>query len=49
MIDIYLNLKIYVFLIKNCDIKIFLLFIFINAIILYLLFNMIISSFNMRD
>ena len=49
MINTYLNLKICVFLMKNYDIKIFLLFIFINVIISRLSFDVIISFFNMKD
>ena len=49
MNNIYLDLKICVFLIKNYDIKNFLLFIFINAIISRLLFDIIISFFNIKN
>ena len=49
MINIYLNLGNCVFLIKDYDIKIFLLLIFINVIISRLLFDMMILSFNNKD
>ena len=44
----YLNSRIYAFLIKDCDIKIFLLFIFIKIIILYLFRCVNISFFNIK-
>ena len=48
IINTYLNLKIYVFLLKDYDIKIFLLSIFIKIIISHLLFDIIISFFNIK-
>ena len=48
IINTYLNLKICVFLIKDCDIKIFSLSMFIKIIISRLLFNVIISFFNIK-
>ena len=44
----YLNSKIYAFLIKDCDIKIFSLFIFIKIIILCLSRYINISFFNIK-
>ena len=44
----YLNSGIYSFLIKDCDIKIFSLFIFIRIIILYLSRYVNISFFNIK-
>ena len=49
MIDTYSNLEICVFLMKDCDIKIFFLLVFINAITSRLLFDVIISSLNMKN
>ena len=49
MINTYSNSRICVFLIKNYDIKIFSLSIFINAIISRLLFDVIISPLNMKN
>ena len=48
IINTYLNLKICVFSIKDCDIKIFSLLILINVFFLHLLFDVIISFFNIK-
>ena len=48
IINTYSNLKIYVFLIKDCDIKIFSLSIFIKIIISRLLFDVMISFLNIK-
>ena len=48
IINTYLNSKICVFLIKDYDIKIFLLLIFIKAIILRLLFDVMILFLNIK-
>ena len=44
----YLNSRIYAFLIKDCDIKIFSLFIYIKIIISYLSFCVNILFFNIK-
>ena len=49
MIDISLDLEIYTSLIKDCDIKIFLLSIFTRIIISRLSFDIIILSLNIRE
>ena len=49
MININLNLKIYTFLIKDYDIKIFSLSIFIRAIISRLFLGVIILSLNTKE
>ena len=49
IINIYLNLEIYTFLIKDYNIKIFSLSISIKVIIIYFLFNIIILSFNNKE
>ena len=48
MMIAYLNSEIYAFLIKDCDIKIFSLFIFIKIIISYLFRYVNISFFNIK-
>ena len=49
MINIDLDLEIYIFLIKDYDIKIFSLSIFIRAIISRLSLDVIILSFNIKE
>ena len=49
IVNTYLNLRICVFLIKDYDIKIFSLLMFIKIIISRLLFNIMISSFNIKE
>ena len=49
MINSYSNLEIYIFLIKDCDTKIFLLLISIRVIISRLLLDVIILFLNIKE